>query len=219
MSKNTISCSLCKASNIEHYCSVPEYKASEQLVDCYLCKTCFLIFKDPSRYFDIHREKHRYDQHNNDISNLQYLDYLKLLWSDRPKQHYISVLDFGCGPTKGLEALAKDFNIQSYDPIYFPIELKQSSYDLIYASEVVEHFYDANRSWKELTNLLSPGGFLLVRTEPYPEKQKFLKWYYKDDPTHVCFYNNPKSFQWIEDSLSLSLKKVSGSNRFVFKKL
>ena len=56
----------------------------------------------------------------------------------------------------------------------------------------------------------------MVRTELYPHVDSFSKWYYKNDPTHVCFYQT-ETLQWLSTQFKSSLEQTSLSNGFIFK--
>ena len=155
----------------------------------------------------------RYEQHNNDTSDPRYLNYLNQLWSLKPNLNYKTILDFGCGPTQGLKALASEYNVDSYDTYFYPIQLKK--YDLVFCCEVVEHFNNPKVSWNTLASVTE--NILLVRTETY-EKTDFASWYYKDDPTHVCFYSH-KTLECMEELVGLKLLDSKDGNKFIFKKL
>lgn len=204
MAQNSMQCPLCLASNSSLY-------FKHKSVASYKCEQCELVFKDS--FLSGHEEKLRYEQHNNDISDPQYLRYLNQLWSLRPSLDYKCILDFGCGPTKGLEVLAPDYNVESYDAYFYPIQLKQ--YDLVFCCEVVEHFNNPKISWNTLASVTD--NILLVRTETY-EQVDYANWYYKDDPTHVCFYSY-KTLQFMEPLFGLKLLDSKDGNKFIFKKL
>lgn len=197
-------CPLCLASNSSLF-----HKQSS--VASYKCEQCELVYKDS--YLSGFEEKARYELHNNDTSDPRYLSYLDQLWSLRPNLNYKNILDFGCGPTKGLEVLAKDYNIDSYDCYFYPVHLKK--YDLVFCCEVVEHFYNPKVSWNTLASVTD--NILLVRTETY-EQVDYANWHYKDDPTHVCFYSH-KTLERMEELFDLKLLDSKDGNKFIFKKL
>lgn len=199
MVENSMQCPLCRASRIGSF-----YEA-------FRCVSCELVFK--GQYLPAEQEKARYEQHNNDLSDARYLKYLNQLWSLKPIGEYESVLDFGCGPTQGLQALVPDMKITSYDAFFYPQTLAQ--YDLVFCCEVVEHFNNPNKSWKLLSEITKKT--LLVRTELYSEDQ-YPSWYYKEDPTHVCFYNY-KTLDAICELFAFELIESKDDNKFMFNKL
>lgn len=170
------------------------------------CSNCKLVFKDPSAFVSFETEKARYETHNNDLEDQGYLGYLDKLFSLR--DHIKGeVLDYGCGPTKGLQSLIekqslKKFNIESYDPIFFPIEITKK-YDLIFASECFEHFYKPKEEIEKVLKCLKSKGTVLISTELYDGKN-FKTWWYLNDPTHVVFYSE-YTFRWIADFYKLDV--------------
>jgi hypothetical protein len=106
-------------------------------------------------------------------------------------------LDYGCGPTPTLGGLLKAHGLhcENYDPYFFPaFPGKQFGY--IFATEVVEHFFNPGDEFKQLSELLIPGGILTIMTEPWVSVEGFAEWHYATDITHVCFYH-AKTIEYI----------------------
>ncbi|MGH1468384.1 MAG: methyltransferase domain-containing protein [Bdellovibrionales bacterium] len=176
----------------------------------YECLRCGLLFKDPSNFWSLTKEKARYLTHNNDVENLGYLGYLNKLLS---KMGALTgeVLDFGCGPEKGLEALIKhnkfmDVKVDSYDPIFFPNLLPDKKYDYIYASECFEHFYNPQQEIEKVLSLLKSGGCIGVATN-LSDEEDLENWWYTNDPTHVVFYSK-KVFQFLAKKYHLEILHI-----------
>lgn len=175
----------------------------------YKCSNCNLIFKDPHLFVSLEKEKARYLTHNNSPEDQGYLKYLNKLFSC-VDVHEGKILDYGCGPTKGLEALVKSKNlskleVESYDPIFFPEKNseKNQKYDFIFASECFEHFYDPKKEIENILKLLNSKGSLLISTE-LSDGKSFKNWWYLKDPTHVVFYSL-KTFKWLADRYNLDV--------------
>jgi len=171
------------------------------------CLNCELIFKDPSVFPSQKNEKARYDTHNNDAEDSKYLDYLKRLF-DLTSIESGSILDYGCGPSKGLAALVKkekfkNLSVDSYDPYFFREADLSKKYDLIFASEVFEHFFDPKKEIQKILLMLSPKGKLAVSTEFHDDKA-ISEWWYARDPTHVVFYGR-KTFEWMAEFYQLKI--------------
>ena len=49
-----------------------------------------------------------------------------------------------------------------------------------------------------LYGLLRPGGLLGVMTKRVIDRERFARWHYIRDPTHVCFFARA-SFVWVAD--------------------
>ena len=181
------------------------------------CPSCHFIMKSKEHFSDFERQKERYDLHNNCEENVEYQEYFQrfidfaLRDISKPK----SVLDFGCGASWLLaqmiqkEGIACDF----YDPIYHPNEsYKNRSYDLITSVEVFEHLHDPKATLEMLTQRLNPKGYIAVQSEFHPQnRDAFLNWYYRLDPTHIVFYSL-KSFEALVKSLNLSIVASNAKN-------
>lgn len=165
------------------------------------CAYCALVHLHPEQRLSRSDEKARYELHENNPADPDYIAFLRRLGDPimarlRPGARG---LDFGCGPSPVLSQLltAAGFPCAAYDPFFAPDEaLLENRYDYVTCSEVVEHAYDPAPMFATLHRLLRPGGILGVMTRFYPESTAFSDWWYRRDPTHVCFYNE-KTMLWI----------------------
>lgn len=165
------------------------------------CTECALIFLLPELLFDLEQEKARYDTHENSPEDPGYVAFLKKLADPLSKKLTPGQigLDFGCGPGPALSLILREegFEVENYDPIYFPNQpLLNREYDFITCTETIEHFYQPRKEFELLKKLLKPNGLLGVMTEILTDETTFTKWWYHNDPTHVCFYQ-PQTFEWI----------------------
>lgn len=158
------------------------------------CADCQLIFADPASQLPPQQERAVYDQHQNHPGDAGYRRFLSrlaepLMAKLMPGQQG---LDFGCGPgpTLALMLTEAGFPCANYDPYYRPdAELLARRYDFVTCSEVVEHFCRPHDSWRQLAQLVRPGGWLAVMTKRASGSlDAFRRWHYKNDPTHVAFY-------------------------------
>ena len=172
----------------------------------HLCPTCRLIFVAPRFFIPENEEVERYLEHNNSLENEGYvkmfqkkIDDIKIHCPDIK-----TVLDYGCGYEPVLKQLLarEGYEAYGYDPHFFP-ELKTGAiYDCIVSTETFEHLKLPGDEIQRMADLLAPRGHLAVMTQFYPTTDRnpdtngFLDWYYKRDPTHICFYG-PKTFEWI----------------------
>ncbi len=191
------------------------------------CLRCGLLFKNPGLFLEFKDEKARYQTHNNDLSDQSYLGYLNKLWKKIPNPQG-EVLDFGCGPSKGLEALVGQstgknlekqtglkINVDSYDPIFFKDVDFKKKYDVVYASECLEHAFDPQKTFEVLVSFLKPGGVLAISTV-LSDGVDLNSWWYLKDSTHVVFYAR-KTFERVEQEFGLKLMHLQ-SPHIVFKK-
>lgn len=158
-------------------------------------------------------ERRRYLLHDNDFLDQGYQDYVtpmvdevkKLIPKDKKG------LDYGSGPESAIGYLLRDqgYEIEKYDPFFNPNPAAlQATYDFILICEVVEHFYIPAEEFEKLRGMLNPGGMLFVMTVLRTEKTDFATWYYRRDPTHVCFYSE-KSFDYIRRRFQFSGVKIT----------
>jgi hypothetical protein len=169
----------------------------------------------PSKYFlSAKDEKARYDLHQNNTSNKGYKQFLMQLL--KPMLQYLKPgdkgLDFGSGPEPVLEDLFKvhDFNVKLYDPFYANNpQVLNREYNFISATEVAEHLYYPARVFQQLHKMLSSSGVMGLMTKFLPAKDAFSSWWYKNDPTHVCFYSEA-TFDWIAQELILDVEYCEG---------
>lgn len=186
------------------------------------CDECGLIFKDPVILPSEEQERTFYANHQNSLNDQNYLTFLNrlavpLIAKLKPADQG---LDFGCGPTKGLEKIfrAAGFECDSYDVFFHQRkEALEISYDFISCSEVVEHFHEPMNEFKLLfEKLLKPGGWLGIMTSFAPDSSdQFAKWHYHVDPTHVSFYS-PQVFAWIASKWGLKLEIPLSRNVVLF---
>lgn len=172
------------------------------------CPVCGLVFLEPSLRLGPEEEKARYDHHTNHPGEAGYLDFLRRLGD--PLRRYLKPgsrgLDFGCGPGPAMEVVLglSGAEVSRYDYFYYPDQsLLEKTYDFITATEVVEHLFDPQREFRLLSSLLRPGGGVLaIMTEILESETDFAGWWYRKDPTHVCFYRK-ETFEWIAGNLGL----------------
>lgn len=182
------------------------------------CPCCALVFADPRTHLDAAAERAEYDLHHNDLADPGYRRFLSGLATPllARLEAGMAGLDFGCGPGPLLARMMREAGMQMavYDPIYAPERsaLKRR-YDFVTCTEVVEHFRQPAKNWGQLTSLLAPGGWLGVMTgltseDPVGDPaERFLKWRYKDDLTHVSFHGL-ETMRWIARRHGLVLQVV-----------
>lgn len=193
--------------------------------DFYRCDYCKMIFADPQFFLTSEKERARYELHQSDKDDKDgHAQFLSRI-IDKMEVHIAfddskSILDFGCGPFQKMkEILSKrGLNIDCYDP-FFAGQASDlpKTYELVFATEVVEHFKRPNQDWRYLTSFLKKDGWLGIITQPYVEGLDFAKWWYKNDPTHVAFYSN-ETWDLICSEFGLQIIE-SEKDIFIFKKL
>jgi SAM-dependent methyltransferase len=180
----------------------PFYGDEKKGQQYYCCDACDLRFLDPKARLDAKEEQARYSLHNNDILDPGYQKFvdplLQLITTHIPST--AKGLDYGCGEGPVLtHLLAKQgYDVSLYDPFFHDEKsVLERKYDFIFSIEVIEHFYHPAQELKKLKNILAPGGHLLFMTLMYDKDIDFSAWFYRLDPTHVCFYSD-QTFRWIQ---------------------
>lgn len=189
----------------------------------FICPECALVFKNPADFLSASDDHDRYAQHQNNSEDQGYRDFLgKLL---NPLKEFLPphfyALDFGCGPGPTLSLLLEDEggDVENYDPIFFPDAhlLIPETYDLVTSTEVVEHFKTPEKDWELLVGLVKDGGLLGVMTQFYVESIDFQKWWYKNDPTHVAFYQE-KTLNYLAETYHLDMIYNDHKSVVIFRK-
>jgi len=174
------------------------------------CPNCQLIFVPKENHVSVEIEKKRYDKHINTKKNKGYIAQFKNLIEQISMDHPKGAkgLDFGSGPSPVLAKLLTDkgFNMSIYDLFYTDTpEIFKDQYDFISATEVIEHLANPVTEMKRLWDCIKPGGKLYILTQRYPVKKEFLQWYYKNDPTHISYFQK-ETFKELAAILSAELE-------------
>lgn len=197
-------CTLCGGS-VEPYVNTGKKK----YMRCTLCGSVLLL---PDFFLDAAEEKGHYLNHNNDVTDVRYQQFVYPITCEVKKTLPPTSLglDYGCGtgPVAAAELQKLGFSVSLYDPFFenHPEALKQT-YDFIICSEVMEHFHEPYREFNKLYALLNPRATLYCKTEVLTDDINFEDWYYRLDPTHVFFYT-PESLHWIKEHLGFSTLEI-----------
>jgi 2-polyprenyl-3-methyl-5-hydroxy-6-metoxy-1,4-benzoquinol methylase len=128
-------------------------------------------------------------------------------------------LDFGCGPGPTLSLMFEElgYPMKTYDHFYSSdAGALQQTYDFITATETVEHLHHPNSELEKLWSILKPGGYLGIMTRLVKNRGAFKDWYYKNDPTHVCFFSTA-TFDWLAASWRAKIE-FAGNDVVLFEK-
>lgn len=165
------------------------------------CGQCWATVMAPECYLSPEKELAVYQLHDNQPEDAGYRRFLSKL-SD-PLAEKLSAgavgLDFGCGPGPALAAMFEDagFTMAIYDPFFAPDSaVLERRYDFITCTEVVEHLHRPAEVFRQLNDLLQPGGWLGIMTCFQTDDDRFASWHYRRDPTHVVFYRR-ETFAWL----------------------
>jgi len=178
---------------------------------------------DDTLYLEASLEKKHYDNHDNNLESLGYVKMFENLIEEFviPESNNIkTALDFGCGEGEVLPILLERAGISCdrYDLFYFPQKVyEDKKYDLIVSTEVIEHLANPLDTIKELLLHLNKDGYLLLMTYFHPsDDEKFLKWFYIKDMTHIGFFSL-KTFEYLASELGLEILKHNSKNIVLLK--
>jgi len=157
-------------------------------------------------------ERDRYEQHNNSISDLRYVEYLNVLL--KPLANYLDDeflgLDYGAGQDSVVKKLCErgGLRMRAWDPIFSTdSQALSQDYRFVIATEVVEHFHNPAQSFTEIDGLLKPEGVFGLLTQFWPGESGFQDWFYARDRTHVCFYSR-KTMEVIAEKFGWEILEI-----------
>lgn len=185
------------------------------------CSNCGAIYKNKQFYIDATAEKKRYLEHNNDVEDIGYQQFVSPI-TNYIFEHFGTAdkgLDFGSGTGPVISKLlnAKQYQIVQYDPYFAPnTAVLEDKYHYIVSCEVIEHFHHPKLEFEKLYNLLLPGGALVCMTHLFAPEIDFTNWYYKNDPTHVFIYTE-KTMAYIAKTFNFKSFEIE-KRRVIFKK-
>ncbi|ADR22552.1 methyltransferase/methylase [Marivirga tractuosa DSM 4126] len=199
-------CSLCHTLSPIFYINEDRYYLK--------CPNCSGIFMSKQFLPNDSIEIDRYSTHNNDVKDPRYRRFVSpitlAILRDFNKNHH--GLDFGSGTGPVITVVLREqgYNIKTYDPYFdYKPEVLGDAYDYIACCEVAEHFHEPNVEFGKLKSLLKPNGKLYIMTDLYDEEIYFEDWYYKNDPTHVFFYQK-STFDWIKETFGFKSVEIEG---------
>jgi hypothetical protein len=179
--------------------------------DVFTCTRCGIVFKNPVNFLKAEEDFERYSQHRNDSNDPGYVKFLNKVIE--PLKIFLpekfSSLDYGCGPGPTLSLLLQEEGGDTfdYDPLFFQdLNLLQKKYEVVTSTEVVEHFKNPKVDWDQLVSLVKPGGLLGIMTQFHliDSEESYKSWWYKNDPTHVVFYNE-KAMHYLAEMFGLEI--------------
>lgn len=194
-------CALCGAPSLENYFDDGKHHYLQ-------CPNCQLVALDSAQRLSLAEERAYYELHENSPNDPGYRKFLSriadpLIAALNPPA---KGLDFGCGPGPTLSRMLEEhgFEMHDYDPAFFPDRtVLKTQYDLITATEVLEHLHNPGQTLKQLLAMIRPGGTLAAMTTFLPEKDQFAQWHYRRDPTHIHFYS-VDTFHWVASHYELN---------------
>jgi len=189
------------------------------------CKKCEFIFKNPTNYVDKTNELKQYKNHNNTMESRGYVEMFEN-FIDITFKPYIkdikTVLEFGSGPGPVLAELLKRQNLEVdiYDKFFSPQKVYEGkTYDLITSTEVIEHISDVVGVFDFFAKHIRENGYLALMTQFHTnDADEFKKWWYKNDPTHICFFR-PHTFEVLASMSGFRVIKHDSKKSVLLQKL
>ena len=185
------------------------------------CGICDLVWLHPRHWPSPDEERGRYLEHRNDSADSAYLEYLSRL--AEPVCALISPpargIDYGCGPAEGMRTLLapRGYEVDSYDPLFYPRpDLEPAAYDFLLCNEAAEHFFRPAEEFRRMDSIVDKGGVLAFSSGLVINKERFLGWNYRQDPTHVIFFSE-KCVRWIGARFGWDVLEIKNP-RFLFQK-
>jgi hypothetical protein len=204
-------------------CLLCQHESREFSQGVFECSHCFLIFKDPQCFLSKDEDIIRYGSHLNSKEDEGYVTFLEKLilplTTFLPEK--FTALDFGCGPGPTLSYLLGKYGgiVENYDPLFYPDahHLIPEFYDIVTSTEVVEHFKYPRMNWSEMIDLLKDNGTLAIMTQFFKPETNYESWWYKNDPTHIVFYQE-ETFNYLAREFQLEILYNDHKSVIIFKK-
>lgn len=183
----------------------------------FLCPICKGIHLSKNNRMNSSKEKKRYLEHNNDIKDPGYRNFVSPIVTEILANHSAidKGLDFGAGPGPVITTMLQEqnYSVSLYDPFFYSDEsVLHTTYSYIICCEVMEHFYHPYKEFNTLFSLLNDGGKLYCKTHLYDDSIHFTSWYYSKDHSHVFFYQTD-TIEWIKKNIGFA--NVTISNRLI----
>lgn len=187
-------CSVCESPALARFMEVE----GKLYLRCWICQATVMA---PEFYLSEQDEQAFYRLHDNRPEDPGYRRFLAKIADPLMTKLAPGArgLDFGCGPGPALAAMFEEagFPMAVYDPFFRPArEALAQSYDFVTCTEVVEHLHQPARVFRQLNTLVKPGGWLGIMTCFQDDDDRFARWHYRRDPTHVVFYRE-ETFGWL----------------------
>lgn len=200
----THSCQICQCDT--SLLSLPKHG------DFHWCRQCDFISKDRSFHPSQQEALEIYGLHENTIEDPRYLAYFEAFLKAAVVDYVgrgKTALDFGSGPTPVLaQILRRDYGFSTdiYDLHYATDKAcLDKQYDLITATEVVEHLSHPLSHFHAFKTMMKDDGLLAVMTLFHPNNEAaFQNWHYMRDETHLSFFTL-KTFEYIAREVGLQI--------------
>lgn len=178
------------------------------------CPQCAGLFRPQQSYLNPALEKARYEEHENDVQDARYQQFVKPITDIVQQNHGVKShgLDFGSGTAPVISKVLTDagYTLNQFDPFFANDKrVLEQKYDYIVCCEVIEHFHRPAEEFAKLKDLLNPGGLLYCMTLLYHDGIDFPNWHYQRDDTHVFIYQK-ETLEWIRSTIPFTGIQIEG---------
>ncbi|WP_373073400.1 class I SAM-dependent methyltransferase [Sulfurimonas sp.] len=189
------------------------------------CQKCEFIFKNSLDFVSDEDELKQYNNHNNTMDSPGYVEMFEKFMSNTFEEHIDDVqtaLEFGSGPGPVLSELLKrrGLKVDIYDKYFSPNKVYEGKkYDLITSTEVIEHIENPLEIFEFFSEHVKSGGYLALMTQFHTNvPEEFKKWWYKNDPTHICFFR-PRTFEVLAQKSGFKILKNDSKKSILLQRI
>ena len=195
---------------------IPDLPDDCTYFQCTRCKFCFSTHLDTADLTRVYDDTYWNHQDPDWGGRVNQTLRLVLLANDlvqrRPDE--LEVLDFGCGMGTFVEACRRDLNLKAWGTdIIAPrfgkdwfLATVDRKFDVIVACEVMEHVATPAETFRQMRDMLKPGGALAFQTAQYDPPATGRDWWYiGPDNGHISLYSR--------ESLDHLFKTLRGKKR------
>jgi len=180
---------------------IAEFFVQDKKRAFYSCEQCGLVFANPKSHLMPDLEKQRYGRSQKSSKQKPLSQFILPLLDQISQQQTgtLTGLNFGRLLDEHSRQSIADAGhiVNEYDPFFAADQsVLQQRYDFVCCYRVFEHFRHPHREWLLLNQLIKPGGWLAISTPLLTDKDHFTKWHYKNNPTHVSFYQH-STFEYL----------------------
>ncbi len=174
-----------------------------------MCESCGLTFADANSHLPPSAAKQRYGRSRIASKQRQLALFILPLLAQIQQQQQGRLVGLNFGRVLDNASLStiesEGHTLRQYDPFFAPNhDVLRQEYDFICCYRVFEHFQNPITEWSLLTRLLRSGGWLAISTPLLIDLEGFAKWHYKNNLTHVSFYQR-HTFEYLANNSDFEL--------------
>jgi len=180
---------------------IAEFFVQDKKRAFYSCEQCGLVFANPKSHLMPDLEKQRYGRSQKSSKQKPLSQFILPLLDQISQQQTgtLTGLNFGRLLDEHSRQSIADAGhiVNEYDPFFAADQsVLQQRYDFVCCYRFFDHLRHPHREWLLLNQLIKPGGWLAISTPLLTDKDHYAKWHYKNNPTHVSFYQH-STFEYL----------------------